>query len=111
ENPPRVMTMLRRPVSDRPMDWKVLRPIRMGLPNVLRLKCARSAGRCQGSALSRPITSLSDAANAADSSEGTSAPGGPAARRLGLRLRLRPGGLLLRLHPRLRLAGLRLRAR
>ena len=36
----------------------VLRPMTTGQPAVMRLKCAMSSGRCQGRALSLPITPL-----------------------------------------------------
>src|SRR5574343_398360 len=44
------MTMLRRLGSGRPRDSQVLRPMMMGWPLVVSLKCFRSSGRCQGSA-------------------------------------------------------------
>jgi len=39
-------------------ESQVLRPITTGQPMVWRLKCAMSSGRCQGRALSLPITPL-----------------------------------------------------
>ena len=49
------MTILRRFGSGRPMDSNVLRPIIMGWPEVVRLKCAKSSGKCHGSVLRTPI--------------------------------------------------------
>ncbi len=51
----RVMTMLARLGSGRPMDSKVFRPIRMGWPLVKALKRLRSSGRCQRRALPPPM--------------------------------------------------------
>ena len=51
-----------RPGNGLPMDSKVLRPMTMGLPSVSCLKRLRSSGRCQRSALPRPLTQLSAAA-------------------------------------------------
>jgi hypothetical protein len=39
----------------RPMESYVLRPITMGWPVVVRLKKARSAGKCQGRVPPRPM--------------------------------------------------------
>src|SRR5260363_99233 len=50
------MTRLRRPGNGRPIDWCVLRPMITGAPIVVRLKKARSSGKCHGNCLPRPIT-------------------------------------------------------
>src|SRR5690606_24237977 len=54
----RLTTIFSRPGSGRPRESQVLRPMMIGLPRVMALKCLRSAGRCQGIWLSRPITRL-----------------------------------------------------
>src|SRR5919106_6477328 len=41
-------TMFCRPGKARPIDSWVLRPMIIGLPMVMRRKCFRSAGKCQG---------------------------------------------------------------
>src|SRR5580704_11824139 len=51
--------MLSRPGSGRPMDSKVLRPMRMGLPMVDALKRRRSSGSRHGRPLARPMTPFS----------------------------------------------------
>ena len=53
--------MLRRPGSGRNLggsESQVLRPMMTGQPSVVRLKCARSSGRCQGSVPFLPMTPL-----------------------------------------------------
>src|SRR5260364_20123 len=42
------MTRLRRPGNGRPIDWCVLRTMITGAPIVVRLKKARSSGKCHG---------------------------------------------------------------
>src|SRR3989344_9306125 len=54
----RVMTMLRRPGSGRPMESQVLRPMMTGQPSVVRLKNFRSSGRRHSRALSLPMAPL-----------------------------------------------------
>src|SRR5450830_37257 len=54
----RVMTILRRFGRGRPMESKVLRPMMIGWPEVVRLKCARSSGKCQGRVLLMPMPCL-----------------------------------------------------
>src|SRR5450830_1782923 len=51
----RVMTILRRLGGGRPIESKVLRPMMMGWPEVVRLKWARSSGKCQGRVLLMPM--------------------------------------------------------
>ena len=54
-------TMLLRPGSGRNFsgkDSQVTRPITTGWPSVVRLKCAKSSGKCQGSWPCLPITPL-----------------------------------------------------
>lgn len=52
------MIILRRPGSGLPIDSKVFRPIIIGDPNVIFLKCLRSADKCHGIWPSRPIMPL-----------------------------------------------------
>ena len=56
---PRVTTTIWRPGRTRPIESQVSRPMMIVLPMVVRLKCARSSGRCQGSLLRWPIAPLS----------------------------------------------------
>ena len=50
--------MVRRPGSTRPIESNVLRPMTIGWPIVVRLKNAKSSGRCHGMSLSAPMTPL-----------------------------------------------------
>src|SRR5258708_20080743 len=63
--------MFRRPGRALPIDSWVFRPITIGWPMVTFLKCARSAGRRHGSALSRPITRLRAMATTSERRIGT----------------------------------------
>ena len=54
----RVRTMVSRPGSTRPIDWKVLRPMTSGLPIVSALNRLRSLDSRQRSLLSAPMTRL-----------------------------------------------------
>ena len=55
----RVMTIVCRPGSGFPIDWNVLRPMIIGLPQVRSLKRRRSVLSRQSNWLSRPITPFS----------------------------------------------------
>src|SRR5258706_9476268 len=58
----RVSTMVARLGKGLPMDWKVLRPMRMIWPVVIFLNHLKSSGRCQGILLPAPMMRLSDMA-------------------------------------------------
>ncbi len=62
----RLMTMCGRPGSIPGRLSKLLRPMIIGLPMVVVLKCLRSAGRCQMSVLFLPMTLFSAMATIAD---------------------------------------------
>src|SRR5450830_883704 len=66
----RVMTILRRFGKGRLIESKVLRPMMMGWPEVVRLKCARSSGRCQGRVLLMPMPRRLSVATMTDNAAG-----------------------------------------
>ena len=54
----RVTTTFCRPGKALPIDCQVRRPMTIGLPMVISLKCLSSRGRCQGKTPSSPMARL-----------------------------------------------------